>query len=244
MSKDYYSVDDFFYEIHEHHGLYGLFSVTGLGKRELFMYICHMLSLRKRRPLVFSLELSKEQWKKQMMEYGLITEGVMVEDSSWKLSEMKTCIKKCTPTIVFIDYLALIRDEDVIVRLKELSVEYSLSIVVAANLARNSGDNDPVYRRPQLYDLIYTYHNDKTIGDFKHDMSQYTAIMLLHTSHDWYRNIGIGRALNICNEAEITCVTFDYRRPRTVFFDFSDIIPEKSERDTSGVRLLLNGTGI
>ena len=39
-----------------------------------------------------------------MMEYGLITEGVMVEDSSWKLSEMKTCIKKCSPTIVFIDY--------------------------------------------------------------------------------------------------------------------------------------------
>ena len=219
-------IDDLFINIQETPGLYGLYSVTGLGKRDLIMYICHMLALQAHgNPLVFSLELSAEQWMKRMLEYGLSTDGISVEDSSWKISEMKQCIEKHSPTIVFVDYLKLIDDPDAINKLKVVSDEFSIPVVVKDNLGRNSGDNDPVYRRPQLFDLINTCDNNRTIGDFKKNLRQFTAIMLLHRSHDWYRNIGGGHAFHICNEAELKIIKFDYARPRTIYFDYSRFIP-------------------
>jgi hypothetical protein len=223
-------INDLFCNIQRTPGLYGLYSIPGLGKRELLMYICQMLVKRTQaHPLIFSLELSDEQWKKNMLEYGFGTEGIVVEDSAWEIDDMRQCIEKHLPTIVFVDDLKLIETPDVINKLKGISTDYSISVIVTANLARNSGDSDPVYRRPQLFDLIYTCDNKKTIGEFKNDLYQFTTVMLLHRNHDWYRSIGVGRAFHICNEAELKIVCGVNMRPQTIYFDFSHFIHGLSE---------------
>lgn len=223
-------LDNFFCDINAEPGLYGLHSVPGLGKQELIMYISHMIVRRnKGKPLIIT-ELSEKQWKTEMGEYGLSTKGITIIEYKEGCS-IRKIIKEFSPTIIFIHlysrHLLLTDDQTSISRLKDLSLEYSVSIVLLIHLYRNSGDNDPVYRRPQLYDLIDTYPRDKTIGEFTEDMRKFNAIVFLHRCHDWYRNIGIGHAFHICNEAELMVFKFGFSPHESIYFDFSQIIEGK-----------------
>ncbi len=216
-------IDSFILDINGKPGLYGLYAVSGLGKTGLLMYFCHkIVKAGKGTPLVFSLEMSEEYWRKRMISHGLCSEGFKVVDTpAVSVSDIEKWIKKYTPSIVFIDYMHLINDSDTIKKLKMTAENNNTAIVVAANLVRNCGDLDPMYRRPQLMDLVWAYDKKKTIEEFLDDMRSYNAILLLHRNHDCRRGIGTAYCYNICDTAEIKVYrNYAWEPPFSLYFDY------------------------
>ncbi len=224
------NIEDYFCSIANSSGLYGLFSVPGLGKRELLMYVSHLIVREKRGiPLVFSLELSAEQWKSEMENYGLAPECVMICDRACpSIETIREEVNKNAPSVILIDHLELIDDKEIICKLKEIAEDYHVPIIVSSHLTRRSGDNDPVYRRPDMIDSLYVYRRlyggTRTIDSFFDDMGQFNDILLLHRCHDWYRGIGVGHAFNICNEAELKIISDWHSQPYSLYFDYSVIM--------------------
>ena len=96
-------IDIFLLDLYESPGLYGLFSVPGLEKHVLLMHAAHLIAVNKGKPLVFTLELSKEQWRDQMEKRRLSTDGITIIDTPRPSPDtIRMYIKNHSPSIILI----------------------------------------------------------------------------------------------------------------------------------------------
>lgn len=220
--KMHTNIDDYLCDLKNNPKLYLLCSPVGFGKHKLFMHISRLYIERKQgRPLIHTLELSEQQWKDEMSRYGFDATEVIVDESNPCTIEMiRENIEKHSPAIVMIHYLGLIDDEEAIPKLKQLSKETAVPIILSVDLARNCGDHDPMHRRPQLFDLLSIhYYQDKTVSEFRRDIdSNDISVMFLHRNHDCERGIGTAHRYNISNMSELMIDNNDFSGTHTIEF--------------------------
>ena len=209
-------------------GLYGMFSPPGFGKTTLMMYIAHKLSVSGHKCLIFSLEMSREKWIDRMHELRMNTDHIVIDDTmGTDMNRIREIICREKPQIVFIDYLALLKDEyAALIRMKRIAYDFSLSVLVSGNLVRSSGDRDPFYRRPDLYDLTYLQSNKGTIEEMHCAIHSMDLIMFLHRHHDCDRGIGVAHRYNLSNSAELIIIkghTSLRHLPNCCCFDMRDL---------------------
>ena len=171
------------------------------------MYISHIFAERNiGKTLIVTIEKSKQQWESEMLNYGYDISGTFIIDNSdIAVNDIRKCVEKTSPEIVMINDFGLINDTEVIGKFEQLSKDYSIPVMVSIHLGRNCGDHDPMYRRPQLFDLIFIrQYRDKTLNEFTRDFcSPDTTIMFLHRNHDCERGIGAAYRYNIGDMAEL-----------------------------------------
>ena len=161
-------------------GIFGIFANPGFGTT-----------------IIFSLEHSKEQWLERMQLLGLSTNHIIINDEPKPSAEMIIQTIKETPSVnlLIIDYFILLETETSRA-LKDISEEFSISIVVGGHLSRDSGDYHPE-KRPGLFAIAPVCSPHKTMN-----ISDFDFVALLHRKHDCYRNIGVARRSNIDNKSE------------------------------------------
>ena len=162
-----------------------------------------------------------------MALYGFDMSGLFIDDKGFCSADIRQNIEKYSPKIVMIHNLGLLEDEDSIPKLKQLARDYSIPIIVSFNLGRNCGDRDPMYRRPQLFDLIYTnYYSKKTIDELREDVFD-SEIIFFHRNHDCDRGIGSAYRYNFSEMAELIIYdTYIFAGPQSVFFNYGYIFNE------------------
>ena len=217
-------------------GLYGLFSAPFFGKTSLVMYMAARLSRNGLKPLVISLECSKEQWFKRidemMMRYNSSNFSVF-DVAGITTDEIRDIIICEKPSIVFIDYLQSLDDPrcDSIITLKNISKECSTPILITGQLPRSVGDYDGFDKRPELYDLCHTlaFSND-SFELIRKAISSFDVILFLHRHHDCDRNIGTAHRYNVSEVAELitkqspwSLFSVDFELPERCVFDFKYI---------------------
>ena len=231
-----FNIEDYFCNLINTSNLYLLCSPPGFGKHKLFMYISHLYAERHMgHSLVHSLEMSEQQWKNEMALNGFDMSGLYIDDNACcSVEDIRKNIKLYSPVIVMIHYLGLLEDEDSIPKLKQLAKDYSIPIIVSLNLGRNCGDRDPMYRRPQLFDLIYTnYYSKKTIDELREDIYG-SEIIFLHRNHDCDRSIGSAYRYNFSSTAEliINNNTEIFSGPQSIFFNYDYIFNDDNPQCT------------
>ena len=228
-----YSVEDYLCDMTNNPKVYLLCSPVGFGKRKLFMYISHLYAERNiGHSLVHTLDMTENCWKKEMTLYDFDMSGLFIDEKSvCSVEDIRNNIERDSPRIVMIDYLGLLVEEDAIQKLKDLSKEYSIPIIVSVNLARSCGDGDPMYRRPQLMDLMrINYYRNKTINEWRVDIddTRCMEIIFLHRNHDCERNIGTAFYYNIGDMAELLIWRYGISSGiQSIFFNFGWIFQEE-----------------
>ena len=227
------SIEDYLCDLVNDPKLYLLCSPHGFGRHKLYMYINHLYEERHiGRTLVHTLEKTEEKWKKCMLLYGFNMSGLYIDDNyRCSVEDISHNIEMYSPAIVMVHYLDLLDDEDSIPKLKHLATDYSIPIIVSFNLARNCGDRDPMYRRPQLFDLIYTnYYAKKSINQLREDLLG-SEILFLHRNHDCDRGIGTAYRYNFSEMAELIITSkVMFSGPHSIFFNYGVIFREFNDK--------------
>ena len=194
------------------------------------MYIAHTLSASGHKCLVFSLEMTREQWFKRMHKLQMNTDHIVIYDEAGPdIDRVREVICQEKPQIVFIDYLELLKEDaySALVGLKEIALEFSVSVLVTGNIARSSGDRDWFNRRPTLYDLTYLRSKNGTIAEVHKAINSMDLIMFLHRHHDCERGIGYAHRYNLSNAAELIIIKEYYPLnylPDACYFDIRDLV--------------------
>ena len=200
--------NEFFCGLKDAPGVYGLFSVPEMEKSKLLSYISNLYILNDfNRPMIITLEKSASQWRNDMIKWGLQTDGVFIEDdlcySSPKKIEELVVEKK--PSIIMIHSISLMRFDgfDIMVQLDRIAKKHSIPIVVEGDLSRSTGDKDPMYRRPELFDVIRAFNRELSLNQFLDEYNAFHSIILMHRNHDCDRRIGGTSRYNVGNMAEL-----------------------------------------
>lgn len=208
-----YQINDLLDTLSEHNGIYGLFANPGFGTTILSMQIAEAVAkTTNAEVVVFSLEMSKEQWYQRMKSTGLSVDRIKVIDDFQVSSNLiETTIKNTqNARLVIIDYLNLL-DYDVCQELPRISKAYSVPIFVCGKLPRNSGDFDP-HKTPELISVPYQLLQ----------LHQYDFLALLHREHDCDRNIGTAHRYNISNSVELIVKINIFGKIGKIYFEWDD----------------------
>lgn len=215
--KDY-NMKDITSTISKHSGLYGVFANTSFGTTTLSMQIAgSVVDISDGTAIVFSLELSKEQWHKRMLSIGLPLYSLTVIDEPLLTDQIiENTIKNISNTkLVVIDYLELLTS-DTSQQLRSIAKKYSIPILVCGKLSRNSGDFDSD-KRPDLISA-YALHGARQLVC----LQDFDFLALLHREHDCDRGIGTAHRYNISNTTELIIKVNRFGEIGSVFFHWNE----------------------
>ena len=213
-----FDMNDLVDNISKNNGLFGIFANTGFGSTALSMQIVGEVVKRKKGTvLVYSFENTKERYRQRMHDVGICTEDILIFDD-WRLTaeDIKSHIATSdNPILIVIDPIELCGPQ-VAKKLKHISDEFSIPILVNGCLPRNSGDYDPEHR-PDMYSLVTTVSQREYMKFY-----EYKFLALLHRNHDCDREIGTVYRYNISNHAELIIKINRFAKSNNIFMDWDE----------------------
>lgn len=213
-----FDMNDFVSHISKNNGLFGIFANSDFGSTTLSMQIVGEVVKRKNGTvLVYSFEHTKERYRQRMHDMGICTEDILIF-VDWRLTaeDIKSHIATSdNPILIVIDPIEL-WEPQVAKKLKHISDEFSIPILVNGCLPRNSGDYDPEHR-PDLYSLVTTVSQREYMKFY-----EYKFLALLHRNHDCDREIGTVYRYNISNHAELIIKINRFAKLNSIFMNWDE----------------------